>query len=326
MAVVGAGHFGGYHVDKVANLPGVSLVAVVDRDANAARKQAGKYGARALLDYRELLGKVDAVNIAVPTVAHYEVARAFLGAGADVLVEKPMTLDEESARSLIDVAQANGRILQVGHLERFSGVLEALRRHNVRPLYIDTIRISPYKARSMDINVILDMMIHDLDLILFLVDAPIVSVDAVGAAVFSDQEDIASVRIKFENGCVANVVASRISLKTERKMRIFEHDRYIAVDMDKHKINMVARAATGIPSGSTPVEFKEESYDEGDALEREISAFADSVRTRQPPTVSGEDGLKVLHAAMLINESLRAHTAFLKQAAGAVPVRASAAR
>jgi predicted dehydrogenase len=297
------------------------LAAVVDRDEEKARRSADKYGAPALTDHTELLGRVDAVSVAVPTASHYDVARDFLQAGADVLVEKPVTPDEASARSLIEIARENDRILQVGHLERFSGVVEALRALQVRPLYIDSVRISPYKARSTDINVILDMMIHDLDLILFLVDAPIVTVDAAGAAVFSEHEDIASVRIRFANGCIANVVASRISLKTERKMRLFEPERYVTVDMDKRRISTVAKSESGIPVGSAHVALAEESYDEGDALEREIAAFVQSVRTRRPAAVSGEDGLNALTAAIQINESLQAHAACLGQVADAASAR-----
>ena len=236
MAVVGVGYFGKLHAEKILRLPNATLAAVVDIDAKRAAEVGCLFGVDAVTDYRDLLGKIDAVCVVVPTAEHYEIAHAFLEHGADVLVEKPMTNDLDSARKLTQIARRKKRVLQVGHLERYSGMVEALQQRIHRPLYIDSVRIAPFKPRGTDVNVILDLMIHDLDLILCLVDAPIISVDAAGSSVFSDSEDIASARIKFANGCIANIVASRISLKTERRMRIFEPHQYVTVDFDRRTI------------------------------------------------------------------------------------------
>ncbi len=310
LAVVGIGHFGIYHAEKLSRLPRAKLVAVADIDAARAAEVGEMLGVRAVTDYRDLLGAVDAVSVVVPTSAHYEVARDFLEHGVDVLVEKPITHDVESAARLVEIARRHERILQVGHLERFSGMAEALRARIQRPLYIDSVRIAPFKPRGMDVNVILDLMIHDLDLVLCFVDAPILSVDAAGAPVFSTSEDIASARIKFASGCIANIVASRISLKTERRMRVFETDTYVTVDFDHRTIKTVRKASARLP----PVEITDEDYREGDPLARELEAFLSAVLARSEPLVSGEDGLEALKAALLVNESLQAHAAFVNQA------------
>lgn len=313
MAVVGVGYFGRIHAEKISRLPQARLAAVADVDAKRAAEIGSQFGVDAVTDYRDLLGKVDAVSVVVPTSEHYQVASAFLEHGADVLVEKPMTSDLESARKLTEIARSNERILQVGHLERFSGMVEALQKRIYRPLYIDSVRIAPFKPRGTDVNVIFDLMIHDLDLILCLVDAPIQSVDAAGSSVFSGSEDIASARIKFANGCVANIVASRISLKTERRMRIFEPHQYIAVDFEQRTIKTVSKALDKLSSSNPTIEIEEEDYQEGDRLEREIDAFLHSVASREKPIVSGEEGAEALEAAILINDSLRSHAAFVKE-------------
>lgn len=313
MAVIGIGHFGKIHAEKISQLPRANLTAVADVDAKRAAELGNLFGVEAVTDYRDLLGKVDAVSVAVPTAEHYEVARAFLEHGADVLVEKPMTGDLESAHKLTEIAKSKDRILQVGHLERFSGMIETLQKDIHRPLYIDSVRIAPFKPRGTDVNVILDLMIHDLDLILCLVDAPILSVDAAGSSVFSDSEDIANARIKFANGCVANLVASRISLKTERKMRIFERNHYVAVDFDRRAIRTVRKGPGDGPPDISNIEIDEKDYQEGDPLEREIRAFLHSVASRQKPVVSGREGAEALEAAILVNDSLRSHAAFVNE-------------
>ena len=249
----------------------------------------------------------------MPTFAHFEVAGYFLENGVDVLVEKPITEDLNSAQRLVDLAKRKARILQVGHLERFSGMIEALRKEVLRPLYIDSVRIAPFKPRGTDVNVILDLMIHDLDLILSFVDAPILSIDAAGVPVFSPREDIAGARLKFANGCIANIAASRISLKTERRMRIFQPDTYVTVDFDKRSIRTIrkpkGKGILAIPN----IDIVEEDYQDGDPLEREIDSFLTAVAGRQRPVVSGEDGLEALRAALMVNDSLKAHTAFVNQ-------------
>lgn len=311
MAVIGVGYFGKFHAEKIANLPGAKLVAVSDLDRERAQAVAETNHTEVVADYRDLLGKVDAVSVVVPTDAHYQVARDFLEHGADVLLEKPITKDVTTAAELVEIANANGRILQVGHLERFSGMFESLRKRIDRPLFIDSVRITPFKMRGTDINVILDLMIHDLDLVLCIVDSPILSLDAVGAPVFSDAEDIASVRIKFANGCVASIVASRISLKTERKMRIFEHNQYISVDFDNRTIRTFLRPQGASANDHSMVTYEKEDYRDGDALNSEIAAFVDSVIHRREPLVTGQAGVEALKAATMVTESLRAHMEFV---------------
>jgi len=313
MAVVGVGYFGRFHAEKISQLPSAKLIAVADIDAKRASEMGSLFGVDAVTDYRDLLGKVDAVSVVVPTSEHYQVVSAFLEHGADVLVEKPMTSSLDSAQRLAEIARNTERILQVGHLERFSGMVETLQKRIRRPLYIDSVRISPFKLRGTDVNVILDLMIHDLDLILCLVDAPILSVDAVGSSVFSGSEDIASARIKFANGCVANIVASRISLKTERRMRIFERDQYVAVDFDRRTIRTVCTAPESLSVGIPEIETEEEDYQDGDLLKREIDAFLRSVASRQEPVVNGEEGVEAVRAAILVNNSLRSHADFVNE-------------
>ena len=315
MAVVGVGHFGRAHAEKVAGIGRAELIAVADRDADRASEVAGALGVRAVTDYRELLTAVDAVTVAVPTLAHYEVAAAFIDRGVHVLVEKPITHDVESAQQLIASAKRRGVVLQVGHLARFSGVTEAARRKITRPLYIECVRIAPYKPRGTDVNVVMDLMIHDLQLVLSVVGAGIDTVDAVGAPVLSASEDIANARLKFDTGCVANLTASRISLKTERKMRIFQTDAYMTVDHDAETMRTMWRSG-GAGSSDPKIEFDEATVrTETDALEREIEAFLDAAIDGGEVAVSGEEGLRALDAAIRVNQSLRAHAASVSRAA-----------
>jgi predicted dehydrogenase len=305
-AVIGLGHFGRFHAEKYAKLPQSRLVAVVDADEGRAQEAARKLGTEAVTDYRQLFGKVDAVSVVVPTQMHYDVALACLKAGIHVLVEKPITETLEQADGLIRAAAEGGRVLQVGHLQRF--LLQRLGADTVinDPLYIESTRIAPYKPRGTDVGVTLDLMIHDIDLVLALVRSPIVLLDAVGAPVVSPTEDIANTRLRFASGCVANITASRVSLKTERKMRIFQRDAYVSLDLHNRKF-VVMRKGTGKSwfPGLPPIDRAEKSFGEGDDLEAEISSFLDAVATGKPPLVTGEDGRRALDAAMQITASLQ---------------------
>lgn len=304
-AVIGVGFFGKLHAQKHAALPQANLVAVVDIDPRRADAAAAELGVEAAADYRDLLGAVDAVSVAVPTADHYAIARAFLEAGTHVLVEKPITDDPADAKALVELARARSRVLQVGHLERFSAARLGLEGILNEPMFVDCQRIAPFKARGTDINVILDMMIHDIDFVLDIVKAPIVDIDAIGVPVISPEEDIANARIRFANGCVATVTASRVSLKTERKIRLFQHDAYIRLDLQENKINVVRKAAGARGGGFFPVETEERDFDEGDSLMREIEAFLAAVTDGTPPLVSGEDGLRALECAIAITKSMR---------------------
>jgi predicted dehydrogenase len=326
--VIGVGHFGQYHAEKLARLPDSRLVAVVDINADRAQEIAARYGVRALVDFQEILRDAEAVTIATPPTTHYEIARACLDAGLHVLVEKPITDDLDHASVLIRIARERGRILQVGHLERFSDAGRMVRELIKRPLYVEASRIGTFRpSANNDVNAVLDLMIHDLDLILDFVRSPIEWVHAVGAPVFSAAEDIASSRIQFASGCVANVTASRASLRTERRMRVFQDNSYTSVDFLNKKVRIVRRVAGAMMNGMPALEIEETSYGEVDTLEQEIAAFLNSVRTGTPPRVSGEDGWRALEAAVMITRSLRNHWQMIgEQSAdprGAVVVRAA---
>lgn len=312
MAVIGTGHFGTYHAQKIAASDNAVLVAVADIDPDRARAAGEAFGVPAVSDYRELLGKVSAASVTVPTQSHLEVARDCLNAGLHVLVEKPITDNLASADALIALARSRNRILQVGHLVRFSGVAESLRRLVTKPLYIDSVRITPFSGRSTDVNVVLDLMIHDIDLVLSLVDSPILSVDAAGAPVFSDHEDICNARIKFANGCIATITASRISFKTERRMRIFQPSSYLNVNFDAQSLSVVRKADDAAQAAA--VDIREETYDEVDALEREIESFIDCVHHGRQPLVDGEEGRRALEAALVATRELQSHTRFVMEA------------
>jgi predicted dehydrogenase len=306
-AVIGVGYLGRFHAQKYAQLDACELVAVVDGRAEVRDAVAVEVKSRAVADYRELLGKVDAVSVVTPTPAHFEIADAFLAAGAHVLVEKPITETPEQARALIDRAAAAKRILQVGHLERFNAAILAAEPHLSSPRFMECQRLAPFKERGTDVNVVLDLMIHDIDLVQSLANSEIVSIDAVGTPVFSGEIDIANARIRFANGCVANTTASRVSLKTERKLRIFEDAAYISLDLQQ-KILTLIRRKEGVPqAGSLPVTIEEANLEQGDALKAEIESFLDCIRNDKRPIVSGEDGLRALETAIRISEQVHAN-------------------
>jgi predicted dehydrogenase len=306
-AVIGVGYLGRFHAQKYAQLPDCELIAVVDGREEVCNAVAGETGTRGLAGYRELLGKVDAVSVVTPTPAHFEIAEAFLAAGAHVLVEKPITETPEQARALIAQAAKFKRILQVGHLERFNAAVLAAEPHISSPRFMECTRLAPYKERGTDVNVVLDLMIHDIDLVQSLVASEIESIDAIGTPVFSGEIDIANARIRFANGCVANTTASRVSMKTERKLRIFEDAAYISLDLQQ-KILTLIRKREGVPQpGQLPVSIEEANLEQGDALKSEIESFLDCIRNNKRPIVSGEDGLRALETAIRISEQVHAN-------------------
>jgi predicted dehydrogenase len=248
---------------------------------------------------------VDAVSIATPTPLHFPLAQECLERGVHVLVEKPVTETPEQARALIAAAARHGRVLQVGHLERFNAAILALEGTLGTPRFIESHRLAPFKERGTDVNVVLDLMIHDIDLIQSLVGAPIASIDAVGASVFSSGLDIANARIRYANGCVANTTASRVSMKTERKLRLFQDDAYISIDLQQKAFTIVRKAPEGAAATPGKVSIEERTYEQGDALKLEIEAFLRSIRAGRPPVVSGEDGLRALETAIRITEMVQ---------------------
>lgn len=305
-AVIGVGYLGRFHAQKYAALPDAELVAVVDPSPDTRAQVAAEVGCKALADHRDLFGQVDAVSIATPTPLHFTIARDCIEHGMHVLVEKPITQTLEEGRELIALAAGHGRILQVGHLERFNAAILALEGTLGRPRFVESHRLAPFKERGTDVNVVLDLMIHDIDLIQSLVGAPIVSIDAVGASVFSAGLDIANARIRYANGCVANTTASRVSMKMERKLRMFQDDSYVSIDLQQKVLTVVRKPPEGseLPKGQVIIE--ERTYEQGDALRMEIEAFVNSIRNRLPPVVTGEDGLRALETAIRITEMVQA--------------------
>ena len=303
-AVIGVGYLGRFHAQKYAQLAGSQLVGVVDSRAPARDAVAAELGVPAFADYRALLGQVDAVSVVTPTPAHFAVARDFLQSGAHVLVEKPVTENLDDARELIRLAAQAGRVLQVGHLERFNAAILAAEPYFDRPRFIECQRLAPYKERGTDVNVVLDLMIHDIDIIQTIVASEIESIDAIGTPVFSGEIDIANARIRFANGCIANATASRVSLKAERKMRLFRDDAYLSIDLQQ-KILTVIRKRDSLPAaGQLPVTIEEQSFEQGDALRAEIESFLDCARRGAKPVVTGQDGLRALETAMRITAAV----------------------
>jgi predicted dehydrogenase len=303
-AVVGVGYLGRFHAQKYAALPNSELVGIAD-PSKAARDAVGaELGVSAHADYRELLGRVDAVSIVTPTQYHFTVAREFLEAGAHVLVEKPMTTTVEEGEALIESARRAQRVLQVGHLERFNAAVQAVQPILTVPRFIESARLAAFKRRGTEVDVVLDLMIHDIDLILSIVRSPVVAIDAIGSSVFSGEIDIANARLRFANGCVANATASRVSLKTERRLRLFQDDAYVSMDLQQ-KLLTVIRKGDGIGTDGMPrVDIEENSYEQGDALRAEIESFLAAAASGRAPAVTGEDGLLALRTAVNIVEQV----------------------
>jgi predicted dehydrogenase len=301
-AVVGVGYLGRYHAQKYAAHPAVDLVAVVDVDAGRAAEVAAEVGTAAVTDHRLLAGRVDCATVAVPTQQHHAVARDLLQAGIDVLVEKPLTATVEEGKALVELAVRTGRILQVGHLERFNPAVLALEGIVSQPRFIECHRLAPFTERGTDVDVVSDLMIHDLDVILSMVPSTLRSVEAVGVPVLTPTVDIANARLRFANGCIANLTASRVSLKRERKLRIFQPDAYLSVDYGERRVRICRREPS--EDGQTALTVEEREIAEGDALELEIDAFVRAVAGREAPAVSGWDGLRALEVVQVIRESL----------------------
>jgi predicted dehydrogenase len=298
-AVIGAGYLGRFHAQKYAALEDCRLHAVVDTDLSRARELAEALGASAATDYRAVLDDIDVASIVVPTEIHHEVARACLDAGVHILVEKPVTRTVEEAAELVELAARSGLVFQVGHLERFNPAILAVRDQITRPLFVESDRLAIFKPRGIDVNVVLDLMIHDIDLILSFVRSDITSVRASGFPVLTPAVDIANARIEFADGCVADVSASRVSQTSLRKLRIFQPDQYLSIDCEKFHVRSVRREGSGLgPGGMPQIASKEEQFEKADPLMAEIRAFAHAVRTRTEPPVTGADGKRALEVAL----------------------------
>lgn len=304
-AVIGAGYLGTYHADKYSKNKLSSLTAIVDVDQDRGRKLAKKHRVEFLQDFAALptLG-IQCASIASDTSTHFEIASFLLQNGIDVLVEKPMTTKPEEARELIRLAREYQRVLQVGHLERFNPAFRAIKNLLTKPWFFEVRRIAPFAGRGHDVDVVLDLMIHDIDIVMHLVGSPVVRLEAVGVPVLTHSNDIANARLTFENGAVANVTASRAALKSERTIRIFQPDLYISVDFEKKKAKVYQKTGDADSRGFPKIEAEEYKVNEGDALQDEIDSFCHAVLTRGVPEVTGEDGLRAMELAQQIQQSM----------------------
>lgn len=308
-AVVGAGYLGRFHAQKYAAHADCKLMAVVDVNLDRAKAVAKELNCQAFDNIDSLLGQVDAVSVATPTRLHHQLGLTLLEAGLHVLIEKPMTVTEAEAESLIAAAAQHDCVLQVGHLERFNPAVVAAAALIDHPLFIESHRIAPFNPRGADVSVVLDLMIHDIDLILELVNAELVSMDASGAAVISEDIDIANARLRFANGCVANVTASRVSPRAERRMRVFQRNAYLSLDLQNATLDIQRRdpEASGPP---TMAQIMRERLEPGrnDALADEIGSFVTTIQNKGQPVVTGHDGKRALAAAIEISRQLTEST------------------
>ncbi|MEW5807538.1 MAG: Gfo/Idh/MocA family oxidoreductase [Acidobacteriota bacterium] len=302
VAVIGVGHLGQHHARIYSSLHGCRLVGVVDVNRERAKDVAEKYGVKSL-DFGDLFGRVDAVSIAVPTIDHFMVASAFLNNDCHILVEKPMAATIEEAQILIDLARRKNRVLFVGHTERFNPVVQEARKKIADPGFIETHRLGTFSRRSTDIDVVLDLMIHDLDIILNMVRDEIESVDSIGVRALTDKIDIANARIRFKRGCVANITASRISKDKVRKIRIFQPESYISIDCAAQEAQYyhLVRGESETPQ----IKIEDLAVEKDEPLKREIVSFLTSIREGKPAEIPGEDGVMALSLAFRILEGMK---------------------
>lgn len=304
VAVVGVGHLGKWHADKYAAAADCELVAVVDSKPEAAREIAQKHGAEACTDYRDVLQSVDAISLVVPTSQHYKIAREFLKAGIHCLIEKPITETVAEADELVALATQRNLVLQVGHIERFNSVINGIAERLQAPQFIESTRLAPFTLRATDVSVILDLMIHDIDLILDLIGQPLASISASGISVLTNEIDIANARLEFTGGCVANVTASRISRKRERKLRIFQKDAYLSADLQDKLLAVNSKGKTDNPEGYPGITHEEFSFEDNDALNLEVLDFIGAIQAGRAPVVTGEDGRRALATAIDITSQI----------------------
>ncbi len=302
VAVVGTGAFGANHCRVVHESERAELTAVVDIDAARAEEAAAKYGARAFTDARELAGLVDAAIVAAPTAVHEEIGALLMDAGIDVLVEKPIAADLAAAQRLIDLAETRGRILQVGHLERFNPAVIELERRATLPLFFEIHRMNVFSPRSLDVDVVLDLMIHDVDIVLALAKAEPQEIRAAGICVLSEKVDIANVRLQFPNGCVANLTASRVSTERVRKVRLFQPKQYLSLDYGRQDLAIFS------VKGDRQIGFEQAQVTKGEPLKLQFEAFLDSVETRTSPKCNGARARQSLGAALAIVDKIEEHS------------------
>jgi predicted dehydrogenase len=300
--VVGVGHLGQHHARLYASLPGSTLVGVADQDLGRAQAIAERHGAQVFGSLSDLLKQVDVVSVAVPTSAHYTVAKTCLEAGKHVLVEKPIAVRPSEAQDLLKLAQAKGCWLQVGHSERFNPIMQAMRPHIQRPVFIECHRLGTYSERGTDVDVVLDLMIHDLDLVLSFNPGPVEEVRAAGVPVLSSTIDIANARIQFQSGCVANLTASRVSTNRMRRLRLFQRDSYVSIDFQTRQGAIGRRSAN---QGQRPtITIEEFKGNDDEPLKLQLESFLQSIRSGARPVVSGEDGAAALEVAHQVLDAI----------------------
>lgn len=306
IAVIGVGYLGKFHAEKYLAMQNATLVALCDT-SDDAKEFAQTHSCSLIKDYKQLLGKVDAVSIATPTPTHFEIAQFFLENNVHVLIEKPITTTINEADTLIAIAKANKLVLQVGHVERFNTALKAINPLLNNPRFIESTRLAPFTQRGSDVNVILDLMIHDIDLIQFMVNSEITNISATGASLVTPYIDIGNARLEFENGAVANVTASRISLKRQRKIRIFQNDAYISVDLDKKKFtcHQKKEGQSAHYPDMPKIKSIRKTFGQGDAIWDEISDFLNAIQQHTHPLVSGLDGRNALATAIKITKIMK---------------------
>ncbi len=297
VGVVGVGHIGRNHARLYSELPSADFTAILETDVSKARALEQEFGVKAAESVEQFAEHVDAASIATPTSSHFAIARQLLDLGKHLLIEKPITEDPAHAAELAQLAAERGLVLQVGHVERFNPVLSALEERLTRPRFIEAHRLSPYPNRSTDVGVVLDLMIHDLEIILHLVRWPVEAIDAVGVPVLSRGEDIANARLRFENGCVANVTSSRISPERMRKIRVFQEDAYLSLDYQSQTGEIYRRSATGISREDVPIEPEE-------PLKRQLASFLECAATGRAPKVSGFQATAALELAVEITKRI----------------------
>jgi len=311
VAVIGAGQFGANHARVLHELPEAELAGIYDSDAGRASELAAKYGCKAFASLEEAAAAAQAAVVAVPTVSHADVGCALLDRGLDVLIEKPIAATTLEADRLIDTAALRGRILQAGHLERYNPAVVAAHKIVTKPMFFEVHRLSPFSPRSLDVDVVLDLMIHDLDIVLSLVDAPVEEIRAVGLAVLSPKVDIANVRMMFANGCVANFTASRVSTERVRKLRFFQPREYVSVDYGRKDAVVFSVEEGGQPTASLAgmpnIGFRKLETDDEEPLHGELKDFLHSVSTRKPPRVDGPAARRALVTALAVVEAIEAH-------------------
>lgn len=308
VGVIGVGSLGQHHARVYSQLPGVTLVAVADKNDQQAREVAKKCHCEAMVDYADMLDKVDAVSIVVPTKYHHEVAKACLEKGIHVLLEKPMTITLEQADELIEIAKTNHCCLQIGHIERFNEAIQKLKTILKEPKFIEIHRLGPFSQRNHDIGVVLDLMIHDLDIILDLVGSPFEKVEATGVNIFTSHEDIANARLTLANGCVANISASRVSVEAKRKIRIFSPSSYISIDYKKQELYIYKLKKNRAENESNLMNLIDREklvFGKKEPLMAEINSFLDAIQHQKQPEVTGQDGREALAIALEIVKKIK---------------------